>query len=140
MAVRINGRLVDGLTAEHTHQPSGDTIRTTAPKDNGGTGEHFSPTDLLTTSLGSCMITIMALAAKKRGLNIEGTTFEIDKHMSTETPRRVAKLVLAIHVPHGLSETDQQALVEAGKGCPVCRSLSPEIEIDSSFSFGANQA
>ena len=140
MAVRINGGLVDGLTGTHTHGPSGDTLQTTAPKDNGGTGEHFSPTDLLATSLGSCMVTIMALAAKKHDLNIDGTTFDVDKHMTSEAPRRVAQLDVAIHVPIELSEEMQQTLSNAGKGCPVCRSLSPDIKIDVQFTFGSSKA
>ena len=139
MAVRINGSLTDGLTGEHEHGPSGDKLRTTAPKDNGGTGAHFSPTDLLATSLGSCMVTIMALAAKKMDLVIDGTTFSVDKHMTAEAPRRVSKLAVAIHVPNELPDNQQEALAQAAKGCPVCRSLSPEIEIEVGFTFGKSE-
>ena len=99
MGVKITGKLTDGVTASHTHGPSNDTLATTAPKDNGGTGEHFSPTDLLTTGYAACTTTIMALWARPRGYDLDGVQYSVEKIMSAETPRRIVGLPMTIKVP-----------------------------------------
>ena len=81
-------------TAEHG--PSGKTLWTDAPVDNMGKGESFSPTDLAATALGTCYLTVMGIAAKKDKVNIDGTKARVEKHMSTEKPRRISKLVVDI--------------------------------------------
>ncbi|MCP4274444.1 MAG: OsmC family protein, partial [Gammaproteobacteria bacterium] len=78
------------LRARATHLQSGNSIRTDAPVDNQGKGEDFSPTDLLATSLGACMITIMGIEANKMGINIDNTRISVTKHMSSDLPRRVS--------------------------------------------------
>ena len=70
------------LRTESVHLQSGETIITDAPIDNNGKGQAFSPTDLLSTSLGNCMMTIMGIVAERHGINMEGTTIEITKIMS----------------------------------------------------------
>ncbi|NIP97177.1 MAG: OsmC family protein, partial [Akkermansiaceae bacterium] len=74
------------------HGPSKDTLKTDAPVDNHGRGEAFSPTDLVATALGSCMLTIMGIVAQRDGIPLEGSRARVVKHMSTDTPRRIAKL------------------------------------------------
>ena len=57
------------LRTELTHLQSGTVIENDAPTDNQGKGERFSPTDMLATSLGSCMITTMVIRAADMNLN-----------------------------------------------------------------------
>ena len=78
MGVEITGKLTDGVTASHTHGPSNDTLATTAPKDNGGTGEHFSPTDLLTTGYAACTTTLWRWA-RPRGYGLDGVQYSVEK-------------------------------------------------------------
>ncbi|KXK40226.1 MAG: OsmC family protein [Bacteroidetes bacterium OLB9] len=86
------------LRTECTHLRSGQTIITDAPVDNNGKGEAFSPTDLAATALGTCMVTIMGIAARNHGLNIDGTKVEITKHMAAD-PRRIAAVDVHITMP-----------------------------------------
>lgn len=135
MSVEIVGQLQDGVTAGHTHGPSQDNIRTTAPKDNGGTGEHFSPTDLMATSLGACMTTIMALWARTRDYNLDGVRYRVEKHMSAELPRRICKLPVQIWVPDDVAEKDRASLEKAAVNCPVSNSISEGIEVNVEFHY-----
>jgi len=135
MSVEIVGKLEDGVTAGHKHGPSGDNIRTTAPKDNGGTGEHFSPTDLMATSLGACMTTIMALWARSRDYNLDGVRYRVEKHMSAEAPRRIVKLPVEIWVPNDVAEADRASLENAAVNCPVSNSIGKDIEVNATFHY-----
>lgn len=116
------------LRTEITHVQSGNKIITDAPIDNKGKGEYISPTDMLSASLGSCMLTIMGISAKAYGFDIDGTKMEITKIMGTE-PRRVAEIDIDVIMPQ-ISYTDQQKrLIEsAAKSCPVEHSLHPDIK------------
>lgn len=135
MSVEITGRLEDGVSAAHLHGPSQDKINTTAPKDNGGTGEHFSPTDLLATSLAACMTTIMALWARGREYNLDGVHYRIEKHMSTDAPRRIVRLPIEIWVPSTVAEADRPSLEEAAVNCPVAKSVAGAIEVPVQFHY-----
>ena len=73
------------------HLASGNTIITDAPIDNNGKGEAFSPTDLVSAALGSCMMTIMGIVANRANIDIDGMDMEITKIMATE-PRRIAEV------------------------------------------------
>ena len=88
------------LRTEATHVYSGNKTITDAPLDNQGKAESFSPTDLLTASLGSCMITIMGIAAREHGINIEGTTCTLTKIMASD-PRRVSEIQVVLNFPKG---------------------------------------
>jgi len=115
---------------EATHIDSQNTIITDAPKDNQGQGEAFSPTDLLSTSLASCMLTIMAMKAKSLGVPFEGVEVQVEKKM-TASPRRVGEIVL--HFDWKKQESNYSAevllqLKEAGLSCPVYLSLHPEVK------------
>ena len=135
MSVEIVGQLKDGVTAGHQHGPSADKIQTTAPKDNGGTGENFSPTDLMATSLGACMTTIMALWARSRDYNLDGTRYRVEKHMSAEAPRRIVKLPLEVWVPDDVAEEDRASLEQAAVNCPVAKSIHARIEVNVQFHY-----
>ncbi|MFN6038106.1 MAG: OsmC family protein [Bacteroidota bacterium] len=119
-----------------THLKSGQSIITDAPTDNHGKGEAFSPTDLLATSLGSCMLTVMGIVADRNDININGTKANITKAM-TENPRRVAEIVVEIIFPNGKTYSDKEkALLEnAAKSCPVAKSLHTDIDQKISFHY-----
>ncbi len=124
------------LRTEAEHIQSGNKLITDAPLDNNGKGEYFSPTDLLATSLGSCMLTIMGMSAANHGFNIDGTTIETEKIMGTD-PRRVVELVVDFNFPAGSNFTDKEKrLIESSaKTCPVANSLHPDIKKTINFNY-----
>jgi len=123
------------LRTEAEHVRSGNKIVTDAPLDNQGRGEYFSPTDLLATSLGSCMLTIMGIAARTHGFNIDGTKVSITKIMGTN-PRRVIEVVVELTFPHNsYSQKERKILELSAKECPVALSLHPDIKQTVRFSF-----
>lgn len=116
------------LRIKGTHY-SGAELITDAPVDNHGKGESFSPTDLLCTSLGTCMITIMGIRAAKLGVSFEGVQAEVLKYMSLDAPRRVIKIKVKIEMPTNIKTAPERAEIEqAGLECPVALSLHPNIE------------
>jgi putative redox protein len=135
MAIEINVEYLGQTSCRAVHGPSGKELRTTAPKDNGGDGSTFSPTDLLATSLGTCVITIVAMAAEKRGLDLRGATVTVEKHMTAEPPRKIARLPVRVRLPIRLSPHDQKVLEAAAHGCPVHRSIHPDIDSPIVFEF-----
>ena len=134
MSVEIKGQYEGDLRVKLTHGPSGSVIETDAPIDNQGKGARFSPTDLVVAALGSCMMTIMGIVAKRDGIKLEGTHFRAEKHM-TENPRRIGKIVLEIHMPTGLTDEQKKKLERAAHTCPVHQSLHPDIEQDIKFIY-----
>ncbi len=121
------------LRTECTHVRSGQTIITDAPPDNNGKGEAFSPTDLAATSLGTCMVTIMGIAANNHNINIDQTRLEITKHMASD-PRRIAAIDINIIFPDiQYSKKDKKILEVAGRTCPVALSLHPDIQQNITF-------
>lgn len=109
------------------HAPSGATLATDAPVDNEGRGESFSPTDLVATALGTCMATIMGIAARRKGVALEGMTLEVCKEMTAQPPRSIAALHTRIVVPLPPKHPDRALLEAAALGCPVHRSLHPDV-------------
>jgi putative redox protein len=103
------------LHCQATHKPSGVTLATDAPKDNMGKGESFSPTDLVATALGTCMLTVMGIVAQRHSLKIEGATVSVTKEMTAVPTRRIGKLTVEIRVPTELSEDDRRRLVRLGR-------------------------
>src|ERR1700761_299735 len=87
------------LHTKATHGPSGAELTTDAPKDNQGRGESFSPTDLVATALGSCMLTVMGIMARTLDVDIAGATATVEKEMAAAPSRRIARLAVTIHVP-----------------------------------------
>lgn len=118
------------LRTEATHVRSGQVIVTDAPPDNNGKGEAFSPTDLLAASLGSCMLTIMGIAARNHGFDMDGTRVEITKVMYSN-PRRVGEIIANIYLPEiTYTESQKRILDVAAKTCPVALSLHPDLKQD----------
>jgi len=116
-----------GLRTECIHIKSGQTIITDAPTDNSGKGEAFSPTDLTATSLGTCMITIMGIAANNHNINIDGAALEITKIMASD-PRRISAVEVKLIMPDALYTLKEQKILEtAARTCPVALSLHPDL-------------
>ena len=135
MAVEIRIAYEGALRCSCEHGPSGVLLKTDAPVDNQGKGESFSPTDLVATALGACMMTIMGIVARRHGLPIEGTTITVLKEMVQEPVRRIGKLSVVFHVKNGasLSGKDRKLLEQAAYTCPVHKSLHPDIQIAAVF-------
>lgn len=131
---------VGDLSTEATHSRSQSIIITDAPVDNNGLGRTFSPTDLLATSLASCMLTIMGIRANASSLNIEGTTARLVKVMDSN-PRRVSEIEVEITVmDRGLTAEQKTVLEKAAKTCPVALSLSKELRQTVSFRYEKEDA
>jgi len=127
------------LRSEAKHMQSGTTLMTDAPTDNHGKGEFFSPTDLVAASLGSCMLTLMEMAAAPRGIDIRGTKVTIDKIMASD-PRRIAEIKIDIYFPSDYSEKDKTILQRAADTCPVSKSLHPDLVQNVTFHYPASCA
>ena len=118
------------LRCEATHHGSGAVLITDAPIDNAGKGEEFSPTDLLATSVATCMLTIMGITAKSRNWSIEGSTANVEKQMTQSGPRKVEKLRVHLKLPQQLSNEQRSLLQRVAEQCPVKRSLDPSIQLE----------
>ncbi|KFA89264.1 OsmC family protein [Archangium violaceum] len=132
--VVMNVASAPGFHCKLEHGPSGTKITTEAPKDNGGTGMSFSPTDLVGAALASCALTTMALAASREGIPFGDARARVEKRM-TPPPRRIGELVLEIDMPAGLSAAHRARLEEVAHGCPVTRSLHPDVKIPLTFRY-----
>ena len=131
MGVKISGTLT-GTAMELRHEDSGAVIRTVPPKDNGGDGSSFSPTDLAATSLASCAATTMALYAKRNGIPLDRISFDLEKIMSSE-PRRLGTLVVRYRIASPCADEDFERLVRIGKTCPVRLSLGPDVSVEETY-------
>jgi uncharacterized OsmC-like protein len=135
--VKITGDYQGELHCNAVHEPSGQVLPTDAPKDNQGRGESFSPTDLIATGLGTCILTTMAIAARKHDVELKGMRFEVTKEMSAELPRRIVRLAAQIWMPIPQSHPAAQPLMGAGKACPVHKALHPSIDAPITFHWAA---
>ncbi|MGO4211345.1 OsmC family protein [Terriglobus sp. 2YAB30_2] len=124
-----------GLRCRAEHAESGTVVITDAPKDNHGKGESFSPSEMLAVSLGSCILSIMAIAAQSMDIDITGATATVEKEMAN-APRRFSKLAVTVHVPYALSEEQARRLERAAHACPVHNILKPEIDATITFRWG----
>jgi uncharacterized OsmC-like protein len=111
-------------------------LSTDAPVDNNGKGEAFSPTDLVAAALSTCMLTVMGIVAAKKMIDMGGATVAVDKEMSSDLPRRIAKLTLKIKVPLPPDHPDRGELEAAALNCPVYHSVHPELEKAVFFEWG----
>lgn len=134
MAVTMTGAYLGDKKVRVIHGESGVAIETAAPKDNGGDGASFSPTDLVGAAVGACMVTIMGLMAERDGISLAGTHFTVEKHMSA-SPRRIGRLPVTIHLPERLSPTERAKLERGAHTCPVAHSLHPDIKVEVVFSY-----
>ena len=123
-----------GLECQLTHDPSGAVIRTIPPKDNGGDGSSFSPTDLVGAALASCALSTMALLAPKEGLTFGSASARVEKEM-VGPPRRISSLALVITMPKDTKPDQRARLEEIARGCPVARSLSAEVQAPMRFVY-----
>lgn len=135
MSVKVTGRFIGNKKIELTHNDSGVKLVTSAPKDNNGDGSSFSPTDLVGASMGSCMMTIMAILAEREGIDLTGMWMDVEKHMATEGPRRIARLPLNIHLPARLDSEQRQKMERAAMTCPVHKSLHPDVKTEVLFCY-----
>ncbi len=124
---KIATHYIGDLRTECVHLQSGTTLLTDAPLDNQGKGEYFSPTDLLATSLVSCMLTTLAIRCREASIDIEGVKAEAEKIMSSN-PRKVKTVVITITMPtHEYSSRDKKVIEAAINNCPVALSILPDI-------------
>jgi len=141
MSVEMNIEYQGQLRCRAQHGPSGVTLFTDAPVDNHGRGESFSPTDLVATALGACLLTIMGIVADRNGLDIAGTKVHVSKEMIQTPVRRIGRLPVTItfgaEQAARLSETDRAKLENAARHCPVHQSLHPDIEMPMTFVYPA---
>lgn len=119
-----------------SHLQSGTNIETDAPTDNQGKGERFSPTDLVATALGACMVTTMAIKARTMNINLDGTRVDTTKIMFSD-PRRIGKIIAHVFFPADLNldEKTKEILERTARTCPVERSLHPDLELDMAFNW-----
>lgn len=122
------------LRTSSTHLQSGTQILSDAPTDNHGKGEAFSPTDLVANSLGTCMISIMAIKSKDLNVDLVGSTVEITKVMQAE-PRKIARIIAVLHMSVAADDKTRTILERAAMTCPVFLSLHPDIEKEVTFNW-----
>jgi uncharacterized OsmC-like protein len=116
------------LRTENEHLQSGNKVISDAPTDNQGKGEYFSPTDLLATALGSCIMTIMGIKARDAGIDIVGTEVEVTKIMASD-PRRVAEVIVQFNFPDKTYSGEEKQFIESVAGIsPVPLSLHPDLK------------
>ncbi len=124
-------RYVGALRCDAMHEPSKSSLMTDAPKDNEGLGQGFSPTDLVGTALATCMVTTMAIAARKKfGADLEHSEIRLEKEMASD-PRRIGRLSLELRLAGPFTEEQRQELEKIGYNCPVMLSLNPEVNVEA---------
>ncbi len=118
------------LRTNSTHLQSGNQLITDAPTDNMGKGEAFSPTDLLATATGTCILTTMAIVAQRDGIELGDSEVEVTKIMTQTPPRRVARLEINLKMKANVVLSDEQIkkLENTAHKCPVSLSLHPDVE------------
>ena len=119
---------------ESQHEPSGRKLDTDAPKDNQGLGESFSPTDLVATALGTCILTTMAIVAERDGISMINARMSVEKEMSAN-PRRIAKLTTIIELPNSIPQDYRAKIEHVGLSCPVTKSLHSDVEVPVEFRY-----
>ena len=125
------------LSTRCIHEENDAEIITDAPKDNHGRGAMFSPTDLVGAALGSCVITLMGIAAEKLKIDISGTKAHVEKEMQTKPIRRIGKIIVKISCPKDFAPEIKTQLEKAGAQCPVHHSLHPEMVQEILFTWGS---
>lgn len=133
MAVEISVVYQGQLRCQATHGPSGSQVVTDAPVDNHGKGESFSPTDLVATGLGACILTILGIVAERHELDLDGTVVQVEKHMVADPVRRIGALPVVVQMATPVEEKLKNLLVNAANTCPVHQSLHPEIDKPITF-------
>ena len=117
-----------------THEPSNSTLETDAPRDNHGRGQKFSPTDLLGVSLGTCILTTLAILHEGDGIDFKNSTFSVTKEMISN-PRRVASLNITLELPRAVPNNLRSKLETTANNCPVKKSLHPDISANITIHY-----
>ena len=117
------------LKCEANHLYSNNRIKTDAPLDHYGKGENFSPTDLLATSLGTCILTIMAIKARSNGWELKDVSLEIEKIMTKNNERKIKKLIIDIYIPEDIPKERLHFIKNVSEECPVTRNLSHSLDV-----------
>jgi len=136
--VEINIEYQGELRCRAVHAPSSAVLLTDAPVDNHGRGESFSPTDLVATGLGTCMATVMSIQARKLGFDLTGTRVQVNKQMTAQLPRRIARLTVQVTLPAAASASvagAREAFERYAHECPVRLSLLGAIEVPVHFDW-----
>ena len=116
-----------GYRTKALHVRSGNILLTDAPVDNQGKGEYFSPTDLVATALGSCILTTVGIVALREDFNIDDTTISITKRMA-DNPRRIGEIIVELNFPkNSYTDLQKKQIEVTARGCPVARSLHPDV-------------
>ena len=135
MMKTVQTKYLGGLRTESVHLQSGSKLITDAPTDNHGKGEAFSPTDLLATAYGCCVLTVTGIAAQTHGFTIDGAEIQTEKIMGTN-PRRIVELITEIILPHNNYSAKERKIIElAAKECPVYNSLHPDMKKTVTFKY-----
>ncbi len=134
--VEITIQYQGDLCCMATHGPSGTTMHTDAPVDNMGKGQSFSPTDLVATALGTCILTILGIVSQRSRIRIDGATVKVTKEMTAQPPRRIARLGVTVSIPQKLTDEQKQRLINAADACPVKKSLHPEVQMPIEWNWG----
>jgi len=132
--VKMQGKYLGGKKIEILHEPSGAKIYTAAPKDNNGDGSSFSPTDLVAAALGACILTVMGIVAERSNVDLTGSSYSVEKHMS-QTPRRIGMIPVVLHLPKNIEAEMRSKLENAAHTCPVHHSLHPDIKVSVEFNY-----
>ena len=137
MSEVLNVSYPGNLRCRATLAAAGQDITTDAPKENGGLGEAFSPTDLLAAALGTCLMTVIGIVAQRSNIDVTGMTARVEKDMAAAPARRIGRIKTVIQMPKGLklSEAERSKLENAAKMCPVKQSLHPEVEVPLEFVY-----
>lgn len=133
MGVSMSAKL-SGRTCALEHGPSGAALTTVPPRDNGGDGSSFSPTDLVGAALASCALSTMALVAEREALSWGDASAQVVKEM-VGPPRRIGELTLEITMPREVVPEHRARLEEIARGCPVARSLHPDVKVPMRFIY-----
>lgn len=132
--VKMTAQYLGEKHCKAEHEPSKTVLDTDAPKDNQGRGESFSPTDLIATALGTCILTTIAIVAERDGVDIKGSKISVEKEMSAN-PRRIASLKTVIDLPKTIPDEYKAKLEHLGHACPVHKSLHPDILIPIEYRY-----
>lgn len=136
--IKISARYEGELRCVATHEPSGATLTTDAPRDNEGLGQSFSPTDLVATGLATCIMSILGIIARRDGIDLRGMTAVVEKHMVADPIRRIGRLPVVVTIPGKLDDATKKKLERAAHTCPVHQSIKAEIDAPIRFVYTAD--
>ncbi|MBL8732397.1 MAG: OsmC family protein [Planctomycetes bacterium] len=134
--VTITAKYEGDLCCTATHGPSEARLNTDAPKDNEGLGRYFSPTDLVATALGTCILTTMGIVARRHGIELQGAEVKVEKHMNAQ-PRRIGRLPVEVVIRGSFDDAQKKLLENAAHTCPVHKSLHPDVQAPITITWRA---